>query len=68
MADRITKPYLSIKYRVKGQENRRHKTWITGSVGTSTPTDDNDHMRVNHLADRGVCVVGANNFMIFEGA
>jgi len=68
MADRITRPYLSVKYRVKGSENRRHKTWITGSVGTSTPTDDNDHMRVNHLADRGVCTIGANNFMIFEGA
>jgi len=68
MADRITRPYLSIKYRVKGAENRRHKTWITGSVGTSNPTDDNDHMRVNHLADRGVCTIGANNFMIFEGA
>ena len=68
MADRITQPYLSVKYRVKGMENRRHKTWITGSVGTSTPTDDNDFMRVNHLADRGVCTIGANNFMIFEGA
>jgi len=68
MADRITKPYLSIKYRVKGSEDRRHKTWITGSVGTSVPTDDNDHMRVNHLADRGVCTIGANNFMIFNGA
>lgn len=68
MADRITKPYLSIKYRVKGAENRRHKTWITGSVGTNAPTDGNDHMRVHHLADRGVCTIGANNFMIFEGA
>tara|TARA_R110000803_G_scaffold78075_6_gene143171 strand:+ start:975 stop:2312 length:1338 start_codon:yes stop_codon:yes gene_type:complete len=67
MADRITQPYLSVKYRVKGQENRRHKTWVTGSVGTSVPTDTNDHMRVNHLADRGVCTIGANNFMIFEG-
>ena len=67
-ADRIARPYLSIKYRVKGEENRRHKTWITGSVGTSVPTDTNDHMRVNHLADRGVCTIGANNFMIFEGA
>ena len=67
MADRITKPYLSIKYRVKGAENRRHKTWITGSVGTNAPTDGNDHMRVHHLADRGVCTVGANNYMIFEG-
>ena len=38
MADRITQPYLSIKYRVKGNENRRHKTWITGSVGTNAPT------------------------------
>ena len=68
MADRITRPYLSVKYRVKGSENRRHKTWVTGSVGTSTPTDGNDHMRVHHLADRGVCTIGANNFMIFEGA
>jgi hypothetical protein len=67
MADRITQPYLSIKYRVKGMENRRHKTWITGSVGTSVPTDTNDHMRVNHLAERGICTVGANNFMIFQG-
>jgi hypothetical protein len=68
MADRITKPYLSIKYRVKGSENRRHKTWITGSVGTNAPTDGNDHMRVHHLADRGICTVGANNFMLFKGA
>lgn len=68
MADRITKPYLSILYRAKGNENRRHKTWITGSVGTNVPTDDNDHMRVHHLADRGVCTIGANNFMLFEGA
>ena len=68
MADRITQPYLSVKYRVKGQENRRHKAWITGSVGIAVPTDDNDHMRVNHLAERGICTIGANNFMIFEGA
>ena len=68
MADRITQPYLSIKYRVKGNENRRHKTWVTGSVGLNVPTDDNDHMRVHHLADRGICTIGANNFMIFEGA
>lgn len=67
MADRITKPYLSIKYRANGSENRRHKTWITGSVGTNAPTDANDHMRVHHLADRGICTVGANNFMIFTG-
>jgi hypothetical protein len=67
MADRLTQPYLSIKYRVKGQENRRHKTWITGSVGTNVPTDGFDHMRIHHLADRGICTVGANNFMLFEG-
>ena len=68
MADRITQPYLSVKYRMLGSENRRHKTWVTGSVGTSAPTDGNDHMRVHHLADRALCVVGANNFMLFEGA
>ena len=67
-ADRVTRPYLSVKYRVKGAEDRRHKTWLTGSVGTSVPTNSMDHMRVNHLADRGVCTIAANNFMIFEGA
>lgn len=68
MADRIAQPYLSVKYRVKGSENRRHKTWITGSVGTSVPTNDEDVMRVNHLADRGICTISSNNYMIMEGA
>jgi len=67
-ADRITQPYLSIKYRMKGMENRRNKHWITGSVGTSVSTDGNDHMRVNRLADRGICTIGANNFMLFDGS
>lgn len=66
MADRIVKPYLSIKYRVKGNANRRHVTGVTGMFGGGT-FDGNDHLRVHHLADRGVCTIGANNFMIFEG-
>jgi len=58
--------YLHSKYRVAGQENRRYKTWVTGTVG-GVYTDDEDAMKVNHLSERMLCTVGANNFMIFEG-
>lgn len=66
-ADKITTPFLEVKYRSAGNENRKYKTWVTGSVGMSAPTDDVDVMRVNHLSERMLITVGANNFMLFEG-
>lgn len=63
---KITTPFLEVKYRASGSENRKYKTWVTGSVG-GVSTDDNDVMRVNHLSERLLKVTGANNFMIFEG-
>lgn len=66
MGDKITVPFLECKYRVAGQENRKYKTWVTGSVG-GVYTDDEDVMKVNHLSERMLNTVGANNFMLFEG-
>jgi hypothetical protein len=66
-SDKITVPFLQCKYRAAGGENRKYKTWVTGSVG-NVKTDDTDVMRVNHLSERMLNVVGANNFMLFEGA
>lgn len=60
-------PYLQSKYRVAGQENRKYKTWVTGTVG-GVYTDDEDVMKVHHLSERMLCTAGANNFMLFEGA
>lgn len=64
--DKITVPFLQSKYRVAGQENRKYKTWVTGTVG-GVYTDDEDVMKVHHLSERMLCTTGANNFMIFEG-
>ncbi len=63
--DKITVPFLQSKYRVAGDENRKYKTWLTGSVG-GVYTNDNDKMEVHHLSERMLCTTGANNFMLFE--
>lgn len=63
--DKITVPFLQCKYRVAGGENRKYKTWLTGSVG-GVYTNDNDKMESHHLSERMLCTTGANNFMLFE--
>jgi hypothetical protein len=64
--NKVKVPFLEMKYRMAGNESRRYKTWVTGSVG-GVYTDDSDTMSVHHLSERVLCTVGANNFMIFEG-
>jgi len=64
--DKITVPFLQSKYRVAGAENRKYKTWVTGTVG-GVYTNDEDSMNVHHLSERMLCTTGANNFMLFEG-
>jgi len=60
------RPFLHVRYRASQTEDRRYKTWITGSAGGAA-TSDLDAMEVNFLSERAVCVMGANNFVIFEG-
>ena len=64
--DKITVPFLQCKYRSAGGEDRKYKTWVLGTVG-GVHTNDNDKMEVHHLSERMLNVVGANNFMLFEG-
>lgn len=64
--DKITVPFLQCKYRAAGGENRKYKTWVLGTVG-GVHTNENDNMEVHHLSERMLNVVGANNFMLFEG-
>jgi hypothetical protein len=59
------RPYLHVRYRASETEDRRYKTWITGSAGGAATTDI-DEMRVNYLSERCVCVLGANNFVLFD--
>ena len=59
------RPFLHVRYRASETEDRRYKTWITGSAGGARTTDL-DAMTVNFLSERAVCTLGANNFFLFR--
>ena len=61
----IKRPFLHVRYRASQADNRRLKTWITGSVGGNI-TSDLDAMEVHYLSERCLVVQGANNFMILN--
>ena len=59
------RPFLHVRYRASETEDRRYKTWITGSAGGAR-TSDLDAMEVHFLSERALCVMGANNFFLFQ--
>jgi hypothetical protein len=67
MGKNAKRPFLHVRYRASETENRRYKTWITGSAGGAS-TSDLDAMRVNFLSERALCTLGANNFFLFKTA
>ena len=60
----IRRPFLHVRYRASQADDRRMKSWVTGSVGGAY-TSDLDAMEVNFLSERCLCVQGANNFVLF---
>ena len=65
MGKNAKRPFLHVRYRASEAEDRRYKTWITGSAGGAA-TSDLDAMEVNFLSERAVCTLGANNFILFR--
>ena len=63
----IRRPFLHVRYRASQADDRRMKTWLTGSVGGAF-TSDLDAMEVNFLSERCLCVQAANNFVLFKAA
>jgi hypothetical protein len=61
----IQRPFLHVRYRASEADDRRMKSWITGSVGGNY-TSDIDEMNVHMLSERCLCVQGANNFILFK--
>ena len=59
------RPFLHVRYRASETEDRRYKTWITGSAG-GAQTSSLDAMEVQFLSERALCTLGANNFFLFE--
>jgi hypothetical protein len=62
---RAQRPYLHVRYRQSETENRKYKTWITGSAGGAS-TSDLDAMECHFLSERALCTLGANNFFLFK--
>jgi len=60
----IKRPFLHVRYRASEADDRRMKSWITGSVGGAY-TSDVDEMNVHFLSERCLITQGANNFVLF---
>ena len=60
----IRRPFLHVRYRASEADDRRMKSWLTGSVGGAA-TSSLDAMEVHFLSERCLCVQGANNFVLF---
>jgi hypothetical protein len=60
----IKRPFLHVRYRASETENRKMKTWVTGSVGATT--SGKDVMEVHYLSERCLIVQGANNFFLLN--
>ena len=67
LGSNIRRPFLHIRYRASEADDRRMKSWITGSVGGNY-TSDEDAMNVHFLSERCLCVQGANNFILLKSS
>jgi len=63
----IRRPFLHVRYRASQADDRRLKSWITGSAGGAY-TSSLDAMQVHFLTERCLCVQAANNFVLFNAA
>ncbi|MDG1314218.1 MAG: hypothetical protein P8P29_01675 [Flavobacteriaceae bacterium] len=63
----IRRPFLHVRYRASQTDDRRMKSWLTGSVGGAS-NSTLDAMEVNFLSERCLITQAANNFVLFRGA
>jgi len=60
----LKRPFLHVRYRASQTDDRRMKTWVTGSVGAATSALD--AMQIHMLSERCLITQGANNFMLLK--
>jgi len=60
----IKRPFLHVRYRASQTDDRRMKSWVTGSVGAATSALD--AMQIHFLTERCLITQGANNFMLLK--
>ena len=67
LGQNISRPFLHIRYRASEADDRRLKSWVTGSVGGNY-TSDADVMNVHFLSERTLCTQAANNFVLLKAS
>ena len=60
----LKRPFLHVRYRASQTDDRKLKTWVTGSVGAQTSALD--AMQIHYLSERCLVTQGANNFMLMQ--
>jgi len=60
----LKRPFLHVRFRASATDDRRLKTWVTGSVGAATSALD--AMQMHMLTERCLVTQGANNFMLLK--
>ena len=60
----MKRPFLHVRYRASQTDDRRMKTWVTGSVGAATSALD--AKQLHFLTERCLVTQGANNFMLLK--
>ena len=60
----IKRPFLHVRFRASATDDRRLKTWVTGSVGAATAALD--AMQLHFLTERCLITQAANNFMLMK--
>ena len=64
MGKNMKRPFLHVRFRASATDDRRMKTWTTGSVGAATSALD--AMQLHFLSERCLVTQGANNFMLMK--
>ena len=64
LGSNLKRPFLHVRYRASATDNRKMKTWVTGSVGAATSALD--AMQIHYLSERCLVTQGANNFMLMK--
>jgi len=65
LGQNIRRPFLHVRYRASEADDRRMKSWITGSVGGAA-TEGFDRMEVHFLSEKCLITQAANNFVLFK--
>ena len=60
----LKRPFLHVRYRASQTDDRKMKSWVTGSVGAATSALD--AMEIHMLSERCLVTQGANNFMMMK--